>query len=170
MIVGDLAVWTPGEYRGVSRRPHRNPIFGWLLWRQWWWWNMLTKLKNWNKFRSRPILEERCDKVENEPIRGGAADQNGEHCGEISRQFESCWFYSSFQSRALSGPIFLQTNLFEAARHLSDCPPTPLVRPFTDRHTVNRRVQIKYKAWTDQMWYVKPTNMKWKVLKITFYF
>ena len=28
MIVGDLAVWTPGEYRGVSRRPHRNPIFG----------------------------------------------------------------------------------------------------------------------------------------------
>ena len=28
MIVGDLAVWTPGEYRGVSCRPHRNPIFG----------------------------------------------------------------------------------------------------------------------------------------------
>ena len=37
----------------------------------------MTKLKNWNKFRSRPILEERCDKVENEPIRGGAADQKG---------------------------------------------------------------------------------------------
>ena len=28
MIVGDLAVWTPREYRGVSCRPHRNPIFG----------------------------------------------------------------------------------------------------------------------------------------------
>ena len=27
MIVGDSAVWTPGEYREVSRRPHRNPIF-----------------------------------------------------------------------------------------------------------------------------------------------
>ena len=27
MILGDSAVWTPGEYREVSRRPHRNPIF-----------------------------------------------------------------------------------------------------------------------------------------------
>ena len=28
MIVGESAVWTPGEYREVSGRPHRNPIFG----------------------------------------------------------------------------------------------------------------------------------------------
>ena len=27
MIVGESAVWTPGEYREVSCRPHRNPIF-----------------------------------------------------------------------------------------------------------------------------------------------